>query len=262
MYFDIALSFAGEDRAIAKELAQSLKRRGLKVFYDDEQQAELIGENLTEYLTDIYQNRASYCVVLVSGNYVRKRWARHEWRAAQSRAFEQFDKAYILPVRLDESELPGLLPTTGYISLEQRTVDEIAELLAKKVEKSAKLNRVYRIADAAFQRGDFNRVIELLGDPKFHSLLQKNHGAYRLLADSKLKIGDVLGALEDYEEINKHQPSDAEAWFQKGVCCARLGRYLEAEAAYEKTLSIAPHHTTAESDLVSVREKIRSDIGE
>ncbi len=259
MYFDIALSFAREDRAIAKELAQSLKDRGLKVFYDDEEQAELIGENLFEYLTDIYQNRASHCVVLVSTNYVRRRWARLEWRAAQSRALEQFDKAYILPVRIDESELPGLLPTTGYLSLEKRSVDEIAELLAKKVQKAAELNSVYRIADAAFQRGDFDRVIELLGELKFQSVLKKNHGAYRLLADSRLKIGDVLGALGDYEEITKHHPSDAEAWFQTGVCCARLGRYPEAQAAYERTLTIAPHHTTAESDLAWVREKMRSD---
>jgi hypothetical protein len=47
--FDIAISFAGEDRPIALELATKLKAGGLLVFYDDDQQAELLGERLLEY---------------------------------------------------------------------------------------------------------------------------------------------------------------------------------------------------------------------
>ncbi len=47
--FDIALSFAGEDRPIARRLAKILKSYNLVVFYDDDEQAELFGENLTEY---------------------------------------------------------------------------------------------------------------------------------------------------------------------------------------------------------------------
>jgi hypothetical protein len=99
--FDIAISFAGEDRPIAQRLAHILKRYGLVVFYDDDAQADLLGENLKEYLIDIYKNRASYCLVLVSEHYVRIRWTRHEWKAAQAGALDEFDRAYILPIRLD-----------------------------------------------------------------------------------------------------------------------------------------------------------------
>ncbi len=56
------------------------------------EQAELLGECLTEYLIDIYKNKASYCVVLVSKHYESKRWASHEWKAAQARALEEYDK--------------------------------------------------------------------------------------------------------------------------------------------------------------------------
>ena len=87
--FDVAISFAGEDRPIAQRLAQILKSYDLVVFYDDDAQAGLLGENLTEYLIDIYKNSSSFCVVLVSEHYVRKRWARHEWKAAQVRAFRR-----------------------------------------------------------------------------------------------------------------------------------------------------------------------------
>lgn len=257
MHFDIALSFAGEDRKMAQELAHLLKSVGLIVFFDDDQQAELLGENLTEYLVDIYKNRASYCVVLLSEHYVQKRWTRHEWRAAQARAFEQFDQAYILPIRLDEAELPGLLPTTGYLSVAKSSLADIAARIAEKVAKSADLNNVHRIATAAFDRGDLERVCSLLGDPTLEAELSRNHAAYRLLADVRLMKGDVAEALVHFRKIVSFFPTDTEAWFQAGVCLTRLRMFSEAMVVYEKTLSIAPRHTAAKTDLAYVRIRLR-----
>ena len=42
--YDVALSFAGEDRLHAKELAQLLKSGGYRVFYDDYEKPRLSGE--------------------------------------------------------------------------------------------------------------------------------------------------------------------------------------------------------------------------
>jgi hypothetical protein len=42
--YDIALSFAGEDREQAKILAAMLKRRGLRIFYDEYEREGLMGE--------------------------------------------------------------------------------------------------------------------------------------------------------------------------------------------------------------------------
>ena len=97
--FDVAISFAGEDRGIANQLAQLLKASGLLIFYDDDERSQLLGENLFEYLIEIYKNQASYCVILVSKDYVKKRWPRHDFHAVQARVFEQFDQAYMLPIR-------------------------------------------------------------------------------------------------------------------------------------------------------------------
>ena len=44
--FDIALSFAGEDRSWAEKLATLLKARGVRVFYDEFFQSTLWGKNL------------------------------------------------------------------------------------------------------------------------------------------------------------------------------------------------------------------------
>ena len=42
--YDVALSFAGEDRLHAKELARLLKSGGYRVFYDDYEKPRLWGK--------------------------------------------------------------------------------------------------------------------------------------------------------------------------------------------------------------------------
>lgn len=133
-YYDVVLSFAGEDRAYAEALAHGLVERGMAVFYDDFERAALWGENLYEYLTDLYQNRARYCVVLVSKHYLEKRWTRLEWKAIQARCLRERG-VYCLPVRLDAAELPGLLPTTDYLSIGRDGIQTIIDAVASKLDQ-------------------------------------------------------------------------------------------------------------------------------
>ena len=55
--YDIALSFAGDNRETSQKLANVLKRRTVRVFYDEDQQAELLVKNLYTYLYDVYARR-------------------------------------------------------------------------------------------------------------------------------------------------------------------------------------------------------------
>lgn len=56
--YDVALSFAGEDREYVEQVANLLGSSGVKVFYDRFEEADLWGKNLYDYLIDIYQNKA------------------------------------------------------------------------------------------------------------------------------------------------------------------------------------------------------------
>lgn len=49
---------------------------------------------------------------LTAGTSMMSQWLRHRPRALQAG-----DHEYILPVRLDDTEISGLLPTTGYIDI-------------------------------------------------------------------------------------------------------------------------------------------------
>jgi hypothetical protein len=62
--YDVALSFAGEDRPHASQLARILRRRGVTFFYDEYEKHTLWGKNLYTRLSEIYQNKARYCMVV------------------------------------------------------------------------------------------------------------------------------------------------------------------------------------------------------
>src|SRR5437016_4769907 len=103
--YDIAISYAGEDHSYAEALANVLHDRGVNVFYDKYERATLWGKNLYDYLSDLYQNKARYCVMLLSQHYAAKVWTNLERQAAQARAFQE-SQEYVLPVRLDDTEIP------------------------------------------------------------------------------------------------------------------------------------------------------------
>ena len=130
--YDLALSFAGEDRTVVEELAAMLYEVGVRVFYDNYEMAQLWGKDLYQHLQTVYRDRARYCVVFVSEAYGKKLWTRHELKQVQARAFKE-SQEYILPVRLDDTEIPGINATTGYIDLRHHSIDELHEVIIEKL---------------------------------------------------------------------------------------------------------------------------------
>ncbi len=130
--YDVALSFAGEDRPYVERVAKELQVRGVRVFYDRHEQTDLWGKDLYLHLSDVYGKTARYCVMFVSKHYVRKMWTKHERRSAQERALQE-NREYILPVRFDDSKVPGLLQTIGYLDLKGIKATELASTISQKV---------------------------------------------------------------------------------------------------------------------------------
>jgi hypothetical protein len=133
--YEVALSFAGEDREYVEAVASFLRQKGVSVFYDRYEEVTLWGKNLYDHLQHVYAEAAEYTVIFVSGAYAGKLWTNHERQSAQSRAFGE-SREYILPARFDDTEVPGLLKTTGYIDLRKKTPEELASLIVKKLRPS------------------------------------------------------------------------------------------------------------------------------
>lgn len=135
--YDVVLSFAGEDRDYVEEVANQLLYKGIKVFYDYFETINNWGKDLYTHFDEIYRKKAKYCVIFISKNYANKVWTNHERRSAQARSFKEQEE-YILPVRFDETEIPGIVPTVGYINGNKVSEDTLATMIVKKVQNSKK----------------------------------------------------------------------------------------------------------------------------
>jgi hypothetical protein len=129
--YDVALSFAGEDRAYVQPIARILRERGIRVFYDEFALADTWGADLYKFFDEVFRKRARYAVLFISEHYVRKVWPLHETASAQARALISAEP-YLLPIRLDDSQLSGLRPTVGFIDARTLDAHEIADLIITK----------------------------------------------------------------------------------------------------------------------------------
>ncbi|HEX9838843.1 MAG TPA: TIR domain-containing protein [Anaerolineales bacterium] len=133
--YDVALSFAGEDRAVAEKFADLLSKKNIDVFYDEYRVGDMWGKDLVDHLVNIYGRKARYCVMFISQYYPLKNWTEVERTSAQERAFRDANE-YILPLQLDDTEVPGITEPTGYRDLHQHSMESIVNLLEQKLTET------------------------------------------------------------------------------------------------------------------------------
>ncbi len=129
--YDVALSYASEDRAYVDKVASRLKAKRIKVFYDQFETTKLWGKNLYDHFAEIY-GKAKYAVVFISKSYSEKAWTNHELKSAQARAFQE-KREYILPVRFDDTEIPGIPRTIAYVDARSTTPAELSKKIIEKL---------------------------------------------------------------------------------------------------------------------------------
>lgn len=134
--YDVCFSFASEQVSYVEQVYQSLQALNVKVFFDRaaDIEAELWGENLIELFDKVFKKLSQYCVMFISEEYKKKAWTQLERRSALERALTE-NAVYILPVRFDQTELPGFHSTVNYINASKKTPEELAALIVKKLGK-------------------------------------------------------------------------------------------------------------------------------
>lgn len=130
--YEVALSFAGQQRHYVEEVARALHSLGIAVFYDESETVSLWVKFITEELQRIYEKDSDLVVLFISKEYVEKAWPRHERRAALSRAIHQSGE-YVLPVRFDDTEFPGFSGDVSYLRAEDYCPCVLAAMIAEKL---------------------------------------------------------------------------------------------------------------------------------
>jgi len=109
-----------------------LTQNKVKAFYDAYEEADLWGKDLYVHLHEVYSKQARYCVIFCSKSYASKLWTSHERRAAQERAFVSTNAEYILPVKIDQTDIPGLPATVGHVSISVGP-EQLCQIILKKL---------------------------------------------------------------------------------------------------------------------------------
>lgn len=215
--YDIAFSFAGEDRGHAESIAALLKESNVRVFYDLYEEAELWGKDLYQHLCQVYRDRARFCLVFLSASYAQKLWTRHELKQAQARAFSE-NSEYILPLRIDDTEIPGISRTTAHIDLRNRSISHVVDIILKKLEKENEL--VDRSTLIGLEQDTQKKSISL---PQREALaLGRMEVAIRKLSSSSALSGKTALAIDkaledkDYARFNRLKQDQAEELYRQG----------------------------------------------
>lgn len=132
--FLVALSFPGERREFIAGVARVLADRygQDKVLYDEFHEAELARPDLDIYLGRLYREHSELVVPFYCVDYERKKWCKLEWRQMRD-IIVNAEEHRIMPFRFDDTPVPGVLSIDGYIRVNNRSAQEIAELIIERM---------------------------------------------------------------------------------------------------------------------------------
>ena len=226
--YDVALSFAGENRDFAEAVATMLRSQNVEVFYDEFNAVELWGEDLPAKFREVYFTDSRYCLIILSDHYIEKMWPIQELRNAIEKSIQEKGGAYILPVRLDgfSSEVPGLSNTIGYITVSSNEPEKVVVYFLKKI-RAVKNNKAI----------ETNRTITI-------ELIQKEVSKFFKLDVKDLKSGQKQKRISQPRQI-------AMFLSRKYTTCS----FPEIGSKFG-----GKNHSTVVHAVKNIKEKIKQDV--
>jgi hypothetical protein len=141
--YDVALSFAGEDRAFARSLNDYLEDADLSVFFDETEAARILGEDLEAFFGPIYESEADFVVAILGPKYGTKRWTRFESDAFRNR-FNQGRVFFVWSKDLPETVWDESRKRGGFDYDPAGKLDEQAQVIATSIAARVEQEAVSR----------------------------------------------------------------------------------------------------------------------
>jgi hypothetical protein len=102
--FDFALSFAGENRDLARHIAESLEILDANVFFDEQYEANYLGRTWSKEFLRIFGSTSRLVVCLLDKYHKDKIWPTFERECFEPRVAD----AEVIPIFLDDTVFPGI----------------------------------------------------------------------------------------------------------------------------------------------------------
>lgn len=128
----VFISYSHADSHFVDQLANKLKASGVDVWID--KWMIKVGNSITQKINEGI-GASDFLIVILSHASVNSRWVREELNAATVRNIEQEKHAFILPVLLEQCEIPTLLQHRKYANFAndpERAFQELLEVIQPK----------------------------------------------------------------------------------------------------------------------------------
>lgn len=134
--FDLAFSFAGEDREYVESVKVECEKLGLSVYYDQDRKIDQWGKNFIEEQRKVYSGyKTKHFVPFISDHYFVKPIPSDEFKSALMESTKR--NQYILPVQIGSANIPveSLHKDTQYLQSEEYTHAQLAAALKYVVDR-------------------------------------------------------------------------------------------------------------------------------
>lgn len=223
--YDVALSFAGEQRNYVREVAKCLKDiYKLNVFYDEFEISNMWGKNLPDYLHQIYSQKAKHVILFISKEFRKKPYPNFEKKCAIERMLKS-KKDYILIVKFDNIKLQGLPDTLFYIDGNKVPPYEVAKIFVSKygILEENRWFGIWERKTGSIITGSL-KISKIEGD-SFQFDLQVAHGAHTGEIKGTAKISqDYKYKAKWKKQIEDNKKLTAELNFTK------MGDYIRIDS--------------------------------
>lgn len=129
--FSVAISFPGEKREYVRLVDEALTKlyKPDEVFFDERFEALIAGFDAELVLQNIYHEQAELIVLFLCKEYEQKEWCCNvEWRAIRDLIKKRRGRS-ILPLRFDNTDIPGIFSIDICPYINNRTPEQIAKLI-------------------------------------------------------------------------------------------------------------------------------------
>lgn len=130
--FEVAISFAGENRELARKFSEKLELFDVSVFYDELYESNLLGKALSKQFTRIFNEDSRFVLCLLDANHHDKIWPTFERETFRFRVQNEA----IIPAYLDNTRFLGIPEDLyGFDMKSDYTEDDIDNFVIKLVER-------------------------------------------------------------------------------------------------------------------------------
>jgi hypothetical protein len=130
--FEIAISFAGENRELARKFSEKLEIFDVSVFFDELYESNLLGKALAKQFVKIFNEDSRFVLCFLDINHLEKIWPTFERETFKVRIQEEA----IIPVYLDNTKFLGIPEDLyGFNFKNEHSEDEIDDAVIKLIEK-------------------------------------------------------------------------------------------------------------------------------